>query len=51
VLRAVLERRALRAASPRAERVVRRNVTFSPRSGTRVIGAPLPARERERVVA
>jgi cytochrome P450 len=36
VLETVLRRRALRAASPRAERVIRRNVTFSPRHGTLV---------------
>ena len=28
--------RTVRAASPRAERVARRNVTFSPAGGTRV---------------
>ena len=33
----ILERRALRPASPAAERVARRNVTFSPRGGTMVI--------------
>jgi cytochrome P450 len=33
----ILRRRALRAASPRAERVARRNVTFSPSKGTRVL--------------
>lgn len=37
VLKAIVEGRALRAASPRAERVTRRNVTFSPRNGTRVV--------------
>jgi cytochrome P450 len=35
----VLRARALRAASRDAERVARRNVTFSPRNGTRVIAA------------
>jgi cytochrome P450 len=33
----ILRRRALRPASAAAERVARRNVTFSPRTGTRVI--------------
>jgi cytochrome P450 len=33
----ILRRRTLRAASPRAERALRRNVTLSPRHGTRVI--------------
>jgi cytochrome P450 family 135 len=33
----ILRRRALRAASGNAERVARRNVTFSPAGGTRVI--------------
>jgi cytochrome P450 len=33
----ILRRRALRPASPRAERVARRNVTFSPAQGTRVV--------------
>ena len=42
VLPALLRRRVLRAAGPRAERVTRRNVTFSPRTGTRV-AAGLPA--------
>jgi cytochrome P450 len=37
VLRAIVERRALAPASGRAERVTRRNVTFSPRRGTRVL--------------
>lgn len=37
VLRAIVEGRVLRPAGRRAERVVRRNVTFSPRHGTRVI--------------
>jgi cytochrome P450 len=39
VLNVMLERRALRAAGTRPERVVRRNVTFSPRDGTRVLAA------------
>ena len=33
----IVRRRVLRPASPRAERVARRNVTFSPKNGTRVI--------------
>ncbi len=37
VLAEILRRFDLRAASRRAERVARRNVTFSPRHGTRVI--------------
>ena len=36
-LEEVLRRRTLRAASARAERVARRNVTFSPAGGTRVV--------------
>ena len=40
VLAAILRRFDLRAASRRAERVARRNVTFSPRNGTRVIARP-----------
>jgi cytochrome P450 len=40
VLRTILERFELRAASPRPERAMRRNVTLSPREGTRVIAAP-----------
>jgi cytochrome P450 len=36
-LEEILRRRTLRAASARAERVARRNVTFSPAGGTRVI--------------
>ena len=35
----ILRLRALRPASPAAERVARRNVTFSPRTGTRVVAA------------
>ncbi|HEX2016897.1 MAG TPA: cytochrome P450 [Solirubrobacteraceae bacterium] len=42
VLRAILRMRSLRAVSPQAERVTRRNVTFSPRHGTRVLaGQPV----------
>jgi len=37
VLRAIVEAGALKPASKRPERIVRRNVTFSPRHGTRVI--------------
>lgn len=37
VLKAILRGRALRPATQRAERVTRRNVTFSPRNGTRVV--------------
>ena len=45
VLRAVLGRCELRAASPRPEQVARRNVTLSPRGGTPVIvTARRPAR-------
>jgi cytochrome P450 len=39
VLAEVLRRRTLRPASRTAERVARRNVTFSPRTGTRVVAA------------
>src|SRR3954451_12669248 len=39
VLTEILRRRVPRAASPRAERVARRNVTFSPRHGTRILAA------------
>ena len=35
----ILRRRTLRPASREAERVARRNVTFSPRNGTRVVAA------------
>jgi cytochrome P450 len=38
-LEEILRHRSLRAASPRAERPARRNVTFSPAGGTRVIAA------------
>ena len=37
VLSEILRRRVVRAASGQAERVARRNVTFSPRSGTRIV--------------
>ncbi len=54
VLESVLRRRALSPASNRAERVTRRNVTFSPRKGTLVRSrrryAPAPAVEPERVL-
>ena len=45
VLTAMLRSRAFSAASPRAERSTRRNVTLSPRNGTRVTppSAPLSA--------
>jgi cytochrome P450 family 135 len=53
VLETVLRRRVLSPASGRAERVTRRNVTFSPRDGTRVRSrrrsaptAPVAAPER-----
>ncbi len=52
VLREVLSRCDLRKASPRPERVTRRNITFSPRDGTRVVlTARHPARERDLVAA
>jgi cytochrome P450 len=38
----ILRRRALRPASAAAERVARRNVTFSPRTGTRVVATARP---------
>jgi cytochrome P450 len=37
VLTEVVRRRVVRAASGQTERVARRNVTFSPRSGTRIV--------------
>ena len=40
VLAEMLKRRSLRAAAPGAEHVTRRNVTFSPLNGTRVIAQP-----------
>jgi hypothetical protein len=36
----ILRRRTLRPAASDAERVARRNVTFSPANGTRVTAAP-----------
>jgi cytochrome P450 len=36
----ILRRRTLRPASASAERVARRNVTFSPRTGTQVLASP-----------
>jgi cytochrome P450 len=41
VIQTVLERRALRTAGHGAERVARRNITFSPRNGTRLVASPL----------
>ena len=46
VLETVLRHRTLRPASPHAEHVVRRNVTFSPRHGTRVHATARPAASR-----
>jgi cytochrome P450 len=40
VLGEILQRFDLRAGARRAERVARRNVTFSPRHGTRIIATP-----------
>ena len=37
VLAAILRRFDVRPAGRRAERVARRNVTFSPRNGTRIV--------------
>jgi cytochrome P450 family 135 len=52
VLRDVLARCELEKADPMPERVARRNVTLSPRDGTRVVlTARHPARERELVPA
>jgi cytochrome P450 len=52
VLREVLGRCELHKADPMAERVSRRNITFSPRKGTPVaVTARHPAREREPVPA
>ena len=48
VLETVLRHRTLRPASPHAEHVVRRNVTFSPRHGTRVHATARPAASRRR---
>jgi cytochrome P450 len=42
VLAEVLRRRTLRAADAAAERVARRNVTFSPAGGTRVVASARP---------
>jgi cytochrome P450 family 135 len=39
VLSAILRKRALQAANPVAERPLRRNVTLSPRHGTRILAA------------
>ncbi len=54
VLETVLERRALLQVGSHAERVTRRNVTFSPRNGTLVRSsprsAPSPAGEPDRVL-
>ena len=52
VLREVLTRCELHKADPAPERVARRNVTLSPRDGTRVVlTARHPARERELLAA
>jgi len=40
VLGAILRHRRLRSASPEAERPTRRNVTLSPKHGTRVNASP-----------
>jgi len=51
-LRQILARCELRKADPTPERVARRNVTLSPRNGTRVVlTARRPARERDPVAA
>jgi cytochrome P450 len=51
-LRAILTRCELRKADPMPERVARRNVTLSPRDGTKVIVTSRhPARERDFVAA
>jgi cytochrome P450 len=54
VLETILQRRALSPASGKAERVTRRNVTFSPRNGTLVRstprGASVPPAEPDRVL-
>jgi cytochrome P450 len=54
VLETVLHRRALRPVSAHAERITRRNITFSPRNGTLVRsgprGAPAAATESDRVL-
>jgi cytochrome P450 len=46
VLAAVLRRCELRAADRRPERIARRNITFSPRTGTRVVVARDPVGSR-----
>ncbi|MFI5027968.1 MAG: cytochrome P450 [Solirubrobacterales bacterium] len=52
VLRAVLTRCQLHKSDPMPERVARRNVTLSPRDGTKVVlTARHPARERDLVAA
>jgi cytochrome P450 len=54
VLETILQRRVLSSAGSRAERVTRRNVTFSPRNGTLLRskrrGAPTPAAEPDLVL-
>jgi cytochrome P450 family 135 len=54
VLESILQRRALSPASSKAERVTRRNVTFSPRNGTlvrsRPRNAPAPVAEPARAL-
>src|SRR3954452_5087121 len=40
VLSEIVRRRVVRAADRRAETVARRNVTFSPRNGTRIVAIP-----------
>ena len=51
VLRTMLRDLELRAVDPRAERVTRRNVTFSPRHGTRVRMRMRPRRSGQAPVA
>lgn len=47
VLETILRRCVLEGAAPRAERIARRNVTFSPRNGTRVrVRAVMPVAPR-----
>ncbi len=54
VLETILQRRVLSPASGKAERVTRRNITFSPRNGTlvrsRPRSAPAPVAEPDRVL-
>jgi cytochrome P450 len=50
VLQTILQQRVLTPASDRAERVARRNVTFSPRNGT-VVRSRVRVGSRERVAA